>query len=43
MTLTYPSKEARDATIASGMDKGVSAGYARLDEVLAEIATEQIA
>jgi len=34
-TLLYPSKEARDATIASGMEHGVAAGYARLDELLA--------
>jgi len=35
LTLVYPSKEARDATIASGMEHGVSAGYDRLDDVLA--------
>jgi uncharacterized protein YndB with AHSA1/START domain len=35
LTLLYPSKEARDATIASGMERGVSAGYDRLDEFLA--------
>lgn len=35
LTLLYPSKEARDATIASGMAEGVGAGYDRLDEVLA--------
>ena len=34
MTVLYPSKEARDATIASGMERGVSASYDRLDELL---------
>ncbi len=37
LTLRYPSKEARDATIASGMEQGMSAGYDRLDEVLASL------
>lgn len=35
LTVLYPSKEARDATIASGMEHGVAAGYDRLDELLA--------
>ena len=35
LTVLYPSKEARDATIASGMEHGVAAGYDRLDEILA--------
>jgi uncharacterized protein YndB with AHSA1/START domain len=35
LTLVYPSKEARDATIASGMERGLGASYDRLDEVLA--------
>jgi uncharacterized protein YndB with AHSA1/START domain len=35
LTLLYPSKEARDATIASGMEHGVAAGYDRLAEILA--------
>jgi uncharacterized protein YndB with AHSA1/START domain len=35
LTLVYPSKEARDATIASGMEHGVAAGYDRLEEMLA--------
>ena len=35
LTVLYPSKEARDATIASGMEQGVAAGYDRLDELLA--------
>ena len=34
-TILYPSKEARDATIASGMERGVAAGYDRLAELLA--------
>jgi uncharacterized protein YndB with AHSA1/START domain len=34
VSLLYPSKEARDATIASGMEHGVEAGYNRLDELL---------
>jgi uncharacterized protein YndB with AHSA1/START domain len=33
-TVVYPSKEARDGTIASGMDKGVAASYDRLEELL---------
>lgn len=35
ITLVYPSKEARDGAIASGMEHGMSAGYNRLDEILA--------
>jgi uncharacterized protein YndB with AHSA1/START domain len=35
LTLLYPSKEARDATIASGMERGVAASYDRLAELLA--------
>jgi uncharacterized protein YndB with AHSA1/START domain len=35
LTLLYPSKEARDATIASGMERGVAASYDRLEELLA--------
>ena len=35
LTVLYPSKEARDATIASGMERGVAAGYDRLAELLA--------
>lgn len=36
LTVLYPSKEARDGAIASGMDQGMAAGYNRLDELLAE-------
>lgn len=35
MTLLFPSKEARDGAIASGMERGVAAGYERLDAILA--------
>jgi uncharacterized protein YndB with AHSA1/START domain len=37
ITLLYPSKEARDATIASGMERGVAASYDRLAELLASM------
>ena len=35
LTVLYPSKEARDGALASGMEKGVGAGYDRLEEMLA--------
>jgi hypothetical protein len=31
----YPSVEARDAAMASGMEYGIKAGYERLDEIVA--------
>lgn len=34
LTVLYASKEARDATLASGMEKGVAAGYDRLELLL---------
>jgi uncharacterized protein YndB with AHSA1/START domain len=34
MTLTFPSKQARDGALASGMENGVSAGYDTLDALL---------
>jgi len=34
LTVLYPSKEARDGALAGGMDKGLAAGYDRLDEIL---------
>jgi uncharacterized protein YndB with AHSA1/START domain len=34
-TVLYPSKEARDGVIASGMERGVAASYDRLAELLA--------
>ena len=33
---TYPSVEARDGMVASGMERGVSEGYEKLDSLLAE-------
>lgn len=36
ITVLYPSKQARDGAIASGMEHGVAAGYDRLDEILAK-------
>jgi uncharacterized protein YndB with AHSA1/START domain len=38
VTVRYPSKEARDGALASGMEHGMSAGYDRLDEILAGVA-----
>lgn len=35
LTLVYPTKEARDATLASGMEHGLAAGYDRVDAILA--------
>jgi len=35
ITVLYPSKEARDGALASGMEQGMAAGYDRLDEILA--------
>ncbi|MCA9242965.1 MAG: SRPBCC family protein [Phycisphaerales bacterium] len=35
LTVKYPSKEARDGAVASGMEQGLAAGYAALDKVLA--------
>jgi uncharacterized protein YndB with AHSA1/START domain len=34
---TYPSMEARDGMVSSGMESGMSEGYERLDEVLAKL------
>ena len=34
LTISYDSKEARDGAIASGMERGVAAGYDRLEEML---------
>ena len=36
ITQVYPSKDARDAVIASGMDEGMEACYERLDALLAQ-------
>jgi len=38
LTVLYPSKEARDGALAHGMDKGLAAGYERLDEILGGVA-----
>lgn len=35
LTVLYPSREARDGALAGGMDKGLGAGYDRLDAILA--------
>ena len=34
MTLLFPSKAARDGALASGMERGVAAGYEKLDAIL---------
>jgi uncharacterized protein YndB with AHSA1/START domain len=36
-TIVYPSKAARDATIASGMERGVAANYDRLASLLLSV------
>ncbi len=36
ITQVYPSKEARDDALASGMDQGMEAGYQQLDAMLAQ-------
>jgi len=38
MTIEYPSREARDAALETGMKEGMDAGFARLDELLRRIA-----
>jgi uncharacterized protein YndB with AHSA1/START domain len=35
LTVLFPSKEARDAAIASGMERGLAEGYDRLAELFA--------
>ncbi len=35
-TILYSSRAARDGALKSGMEQGMEAGYARLDELLAE-------
>ena len=34
LTILYPSKEARDAALQTGMKEGMDQGFARLDEYL---------
>jgi len=36
LSIIYPSKEARDGALQSGMDRGLEAGYERLEQILAE-------
>ncbi len=36
MTLAFGSKQARDAALQSGMERGMEAGYVQLDTILAE-------
>jgi hypothetical protein len=33
-TILFPSKDARDAALKTGMTEGMEAGYVRLDELL---------
>jgi uncharacterized protein YndB with AHSA1/START domain len=40
-TVLYPSRQARDAALKSGMDHGVEASYDRLAALLAESTTSQ--
>jgi uncharacterized protein YndB with AHSA1/START domain len=37
----YPSKDVRDAVIASGMERGAAISYDRLEDVAAELAAKQ--
>jgi uncharacterized protein YndB with AHSA1/START domain len=37
LTVLFPSKDARDAMIASGMERGVAAGYDKLEELLTSL------
>ncbi len=37
MTVTYPSKDARDAALKTGMKDGMDHGFARLDALLATL------
>jgi uncharacterized protein YndB with AHSA1/START domain len=37
-TVLYPNKESRDGMIASGMERGVAAGYDNMERLLAESA-----
>jgi uncharacterized protein YndB with AHSA1/START domain len=39
LTVLYPSKEARDAALQSGMKEGMNAGYERLDSLLRKLTT----
>ena len=37
----YPSVEARDAMVGSGMESGMAEGYAKLDELLASVSSSR--
>jgi len=41
MTIVYSSKEARDGALKSGMTEGMSAGYAKLDALLAKLVAKE--
>jgi len=38
LTVSYPSREARDAALQTGMKEGMDQGYARLDQLLTTLA-----
>jgi uncharacterized protein YndB with AHSA1/START domain len=38
LAITYPSREARDAALQTGMKEGMDMGFARLDELLRTLA-----
>jgi uncharacterized protein YndB with AHSA1/START domain len=38
VTIRYPSREARDAALKTGMKEGMDAGFARLDQLVASLA-----
>jgi uncharacterized protein YndB with AHSA1/START domain len=38
LTITYPSKDARDAALATGMKGGMEESFARFDELLKMLA-----
>ena len=38
MTIVYPTKEARDAALKTGMKEGMDQGFVRLDELLRKLA-----
>jgi uncharacterized protein YndB with AHSA1/START domain len=39
MTMTYPSREARDAALKTGMQDGMETSYARMDRYIATLVT----
>jgi uncharacterized protein YndB with AHSA1/START domain len=41
LTVLYESKEARDTASRSGMERGMAAGYDRLEQVLAPLSTHR--